>query len=166
MVPRQQKRVMLLRPDGRALSSGALATRSNNLFNVYREDSMNREPIQKLIDACNRKDIESALTVFTEDAVYHNIPLESVSGIQAIRDVLGSFLSMAAEVEWIVHHWADGAHGIVMNERTDRFLIDGTWLELPVMGVFEVEDGRIRAWRDYFDLQRLMPADTPPTQSL
>lgn len=164
--PPTKARYALAQSDGRTLTSGALAIGSDNLFNVYREASMNREPIQKLIDACNRKDIESALTVFTEDAVYHNIPLEPVSGIQAIRDVLGPFLSMAAEVEWIVHHWADGAHGIVMNERTDRFLIDGTWLELPVMGVFEVEDGRIRAWRDYFDLQRLMPAGTPPTQSL
>jgi limonene-1,2-epoxide hydrolase len=29
----------------------------------------------------------------------------------------------------------------------------GQWLDLPVMGVFEVKDGKIAAWRDYFDAQ-------------
>ena len=123
---------------------------------------MNRKPIQTLIDACNRRDIDTALTVFADDAVYHNIPLQPVVGIEAIRGVLGPFLDMAAEVEWVVHHWADGADGIVMNERTDRFLINGEWLELPVMGVFEVKNGRISAWRDYFDMQVMMPVLQAP----
>ncbi|HWM52333.1 MAG TPA: limonene-1,2-epoxide hydrolase family protein, partial [Thermoplasmata archaeon] len=26
--------------------------------------------------------------------------------------------------------------------------------ELPVMGTFEVSDGKIRAWRDYFDMNQ------------
>jgi limonene-1,2-epoxide hydrolase len=41
-----------------------------------------------------------------------------------------------------------------MNERVDRFHMkaDGRWVEAPVMGVFELEGGKIKAWRDYFDL--------------
>lgn len=40
-----------------------------------------------------------------------------------------------------------------MNERTDVMRRqDGGEIELPVMGVFEVRDGRISAWRDYFDM--------------
>jgi limonene-1,2-epoxide hydrolase len=41
---------------------------------------------------------------------------------------------------------------VVMNERVDRFLIRGTWLEIPLMGVFVLRDGLIAEWRDYFDL--------------
>ena len=45
---------------------------------------------------------------------------------------------------------------VVMNERTDRFLIerDGEekWAEAPVAGIFEIRDGKIAAWRDYFDM--------------
>jgi limonene-1,2-epoxide hydrolase len=39
-----------------------------------------------------------------------------------------------------------------MTERTDRFLINGQELALPVMGAFEIKDGKIAKWRDYFDL--------------
>jgi limonene-1,2-epoxide hydrolase len=41
--------------------------------------------------------------------------------------------------------------GAVMNERTDRFEMGGRWIELPVAGLFTVQDGKITLWRDYFD---------------
>ncbi len=40
----------------------------------------------------------------------------------------------------------------MLTERTDRFQIGEKWLELPVMGSFELADGKITAWRDYFDM--------------
>ena len=39
-----------------------------------------------------------------------------------------------------------------MNERTDRFLVDGHWIEIPIAAVFEVTDDKISLWRDYFDV--------------
>lgn len=118
---------------------------------------MNREPVERLIQACNERDVDAALQTFAPDALYHNMPLDPVRGNDAIRAVLEPFLGLASEVDWVVHRWADGAEGVVMTERTDRFLIDDQWLELPVMGVFEVEAGKIKAWRDYFDMQPLAP---------
>lgn len=55
-------------------------------------------------------------------------------------------------IDFIVHRQvADG--NVVMNERTDVMRrTNGGRVELPVMGTFEVRDGRIAAWRDYFDL--------------
>jgi len=45
----------------------------------------------------------------------------------------------------------------VLTERIDRFTIGGKRVELPVMGAFEVaSDGKICAWRDYFDMQQFM----------
>ena len=44
------------------------------------------------------------------------------------------------------------AGSLVLTERTDRFGKEGNWIELPVAGVFEVIDGRITLWRDYFDM--------------
>jgi limonene-1,2-epoxide hydrolase len=35
---------------------------------------------------------------------------------------------------------------------------DGGEVALPVMGVFEVHDGRIAAWRDYFDMAAITKA--------
>jgi limonene-1,2-epoxide hydrolase len=47
---------------------------------------------------------------------------------------------------------ADGP--VVMTERVDVFQLPAKTFELPVMGIFEVGDGTIKAWRDYFDLNQ------------
>jgi limonene-1,2-epoxide hydrolase len=53
----------------------------------------------------------------------------------------------------IVNMLADGP--IVMTERVDHFTKDdGTRISLPLMGVIEVHEGLMSAWRDYFDLRQ------------
>jgi limonene-1,2-epoxide hydrolase len=49
---------------------------------------------------------------------------------------------------------ADGS--IVLTERVDVFVLPSAKVELPVMGSFEVEEGKIAAWRDYFDMKQFM----------
>ena len=94
---------------------------------------------------------ETLANYFTLDAVYHNIPMRAVQGRDAVRQVLTGYTSRYQCKGWEVRHQAaNGA--IVMNERVDRFRSGEKLIELPVMGVFEVRDGRIAAWRDYFDL--------------
>ena len=43
---------------------------------------------------------------------------------------------------------------VVMTERVDVFTLPGKSFELPVMGTFEVNGGKINAWRDYFDMNQ------------
>lgn len=105
-----------------------------------------------MIAACMRKDIDAALSHFHADAVYHNIPIEPVQGLNAIRGMLAGFLTAATHVDWRIHHSLSDGKGLVMNERTDQFDLPAGRLELPVMGVFEVKDDKITAWRDYFDM--------------
>ena len=95
---------------------------------------------------------------FSEDAVYHNIPMEPVRGPAAIKEFIAEFLAMCDGIDFQVHSQLSNGN-LVMNERTDvmRFK-DGRELPLPVMGVFEVVDGRITAWRDYFDLSTVAAA--------
>ena len=73
---------------------------------------------------------------------------------EAIRGVLEMFFNSASEIDWVIHGIAETPSGTVLTERTDRFLINGQWLELPVMGAFEIDGSIIRAWRDYFDLKK------------
>lgn len=88
---------------------------------------------------------------FSEDAVYHNIPMEPLVGRAAIADFLHGFISAFGGIEFTIHHQAaDG--NVVLNERTDRFDLGDKHVELPVMGVFEIEAGKITTWRDYFDM--------------
>ena len=69
--------------------------------------------------------------------------------------MLEGFLQPAQEVDWRVdREWQIG--DAVINERVDRFKIGDGWLELPVAGFFEVADGQITLWRDYFDMGSYM----------
>jgi limonene-1,2-epoxide hydrolase len=112
------------------------------------------ETVRAFLAAVDANDLEGILACFAEDAVYHNIPVQPVTGTAAIRAVLQSFLSLASQVQWVTHHLAVTPDGVVLTERTDRFLVRGKWIELPVMGAFEVQGGRITAWRDYFDMKQ------------
>lgn len=110
--------------------------------------------VETFIHAVEKKDFAGALALVTDDVEYDNVPMSKVYGPDGIRSVLEPFLAGAEEVEWVVHRQlSDGR--TVMNERTDRFRIGERWLEIPVVGIWEVRDGRIALWRDYFDMATL-----------
>ena len=102
----------------------------------------------------------TALGLLTDDVEYQNMPLPPVHGAAAVKETLEMLLASAESSEWVVHREAASGN-LVMNERTDRFLVNGNWLELPVAGVFELRDGRIALWRDYFDLETIMKQMAP-----
>jgi limonene-1,2-epoxide hydrolase len=87
---------------------------------------------------------------FAEDAVYHNIPLEPVVGRTAIRDSFVDWLPNFDSTLWEIHHQVASGN-VVMNERIDTYRSGERATPVRVMGVFEVTDGLITAWRDYFD---------------
>ncbi len=102
--------------------------------------------------AWTRGNIEELMGFFTDDAVYHNIPLAPAKGKDAIRATINSFLPGAKSIQFKILHTA-AAGNVVFNERIDIFdQKDGKHLELPVTGVFEVKGGKLSAWRDYFDM--------------
>jgi limonene-1,2-epoxide hydrolase len=89
---------------------------------------------------------------FTEDAVYHNIPMDPVQGREAIKEFIAGFTAAFDGIDFQIHRQVTDGN-VVMNERTDTMRRkDGGEIPLPVMGVFEVVDGKIAKWRDYFDM--------------
>lgn len=101
--------------------------------------------------AWSRRDIDELLGYFADDAVYHNMPLAPVSGKDGIREILNLFVPPTSRIEFEIRHVASRGP-IVFTERVDRFTVEGRTVALPVAGVFEIRDGKIAAWRDYFDL--------------
>jgi limonene-1,2-epoxide hydrolase len=101
--------------------------------------------------AWSRLDIEELMAYFTDDAVYHNMPGPPAVGRAAVRTTIERFLGGWQKTQWdIVSIAANG--NTVLAERVDRTDTGGKHIDLPVVGVFEIEGGKIRAWRDYFDL--------------
>ena len=115
--------------------------------------------VMDFIRACDGRDVAGLARFFTADCVYHNIPMEPVVGPEAAVAVLMEFARVSDAWDWEVHHIAETAAGVVLTERTDRIRdAAGAWHDFPTMGAFEVRDGRISAWRDYFDLALAMAA--------
>jgi limonene-1,2-epoxide hydrolase len=95
--------------------------------------------------------LDKIMSFIADDAVYHNIPMEPVRGKDAIRAVVKSFMPPSGSIEFKILH-AMSAGNVVMNERVDTFDLGAKKISLPVAGVFEIKNGKIAAWRDYFDL--------------
>lgn len=100
-------------------------------------------------------DIDAVMGYFTDDAVYHNIPIDAVTGKDAIRAMIDGFMSGVDKLEFRVGHIA-ASGPVVLTERVDVFVTPQATIELPVMGTFEVRGDKIAAWRDYFDLNQFM----------
>ena len=107
--------------------------------------------VEAFVAAINAKNIDSVMEFFAPDAVYHNMPMAPVSGSAAIRQVIERFIGPAEKIAWHILNIAETGNS-VMAERLDRFVLDGKTVDLPCNGVFEMEDGRIKIWRDYFDM--------------
>lgn len=97
-------------------------------------------------------DAETLAGYFTEDAVYHNIPMQALYGRPAIKEFIEGFTAALDGIDFRIHRQLSNGL-LVMNERTDVLRRkDGGEVHLPVAGIFEIRDGRIAAWRDYFDM--------------
>jgi limonene-1,2-epoxide hydrolase len=109
----------------------------------------------------SRLDLDEITSFLTPDAHYHNIPVDPVDGVDAIRAFIGGFTAGVSSVEFEIRHLA--VHDdVVLTERLDVFRFeDGRTIELPVMGTFELREGKIAAWRDYFDLQQYVSQLAP-----
>ncbi len=112
------------------------------------------ETVTEFIRRIEAKEVERAFELCTDDLVYDNVPIEAYDSKQAALDFLGPFLAGTEAVEWIVHRQA-ATGDVVMNERTDRFRFGDKWVEVKVAGVWELRDGLISLWRDYFDMAEM-----------
>jgi limonene-1,2-epoxide hydrolase len=112
----------------------------------------NERIVTALCMAFERLDADELVEYFADDAVYHNIPLPELRGRAAIHHSLAGlstrFRSLRVEMR---HQVCSG--DLVLNERIDTFTFpDGREVALPIAGVFELRNGKVQRWRDYFDL--------------
>ena len=84
------------------------------------------------------------------DGVYHSTPLTPIIGKAAIREFVAGFERVPPGRLEIRNQVASDT--LVMNERIDHLTMNGRPVTLPITGVFEIEGGRIKAWREYFDM--------------
>jgi len=119
--------------------------------------SGNEDVIREFIEAWSRLDPKELAGFFTEDGVYYNMPIQPVQGRANIEEFIRGFSASWTETKWeVVHLISTG--DVVVAERIDRTRAGEKSVDLPCVGVFELEGGRIKVWRDYFDLGAYMRA--------
>ena len=111
--------------------------------------------VRRFCAAWSDGDIDALVAFFTDDAVYHNIPVAPVTGRDAIRATIDGFTQGIDRVDFRVDNIA-ATGDIVLTERVDVFVLGDRSISLPVMGAFRVSDGHIAEWRDYFDMNQFM----------
>lgn len=120
---------------------------------------MNPTPLEiakAFLKAMEALDYDRGGKMMSADCIYINPPpIDTVTGPAGMRAVLEPFFAPTIENEFrILRAATDGP--VVMMERLDRHRLADKWVELPVTGVFEVHEGLITYWRDYFDAATIM----------
>jgi limonene-1,2-epoxide hydrolase len=118
----------------------------------------NVDVVREFVAAWSRLDADELAGYFTEDGTYYNMPTAPVTGRDNVRNFIRGFAGGWARTDWeILNILAAG--DVVVAERIDRTKTkNGKSVDLPCCGVFEMKDGKIRVWRDYFDLGFYMKA--------
>lgn len=98
---------------------------------------------------------ESVRTYFTPATRYENVGMSDTTGIDEAIAFIDAFeASCGGPVNIRVTTLSSAVSGsTVMNERIDDVINhEGQVIStLRLMGIFEMDDGKIAAWRDYFD---------------
>lgn len=114
------------------------------------------EIVNEFVKRVVAKDLDGACELVSADVEYDNVPMGKNIGSEGIKAFLAPMVDGLDEVQFVVHRQT-ATGNIVMNERTDRFRIGEKWMDLPVAGIFELNDeGLITLWRDYFDMTTMM----------
>lgn len=108
--------------------------------------------VVKFLDSWERRDIATIMSCFNDDAVYHNVPVAPIKGRAGILAIFEAFLG-TFEILTLETVRIAAEDDLVFAERIDHFMLrDGKRFDLPVNGVFEIENGKIQRFSDYFNL--------------
>jgi limonene-1,2-epoxide hydrolase len=107
--------------------------------------------VVNFFEAFERLDPDELIHYFAGDAVYHNIPMQPLAGRESIYQYLVDLCSRTADFKVEIVNQIS-SNGLVMNERIDYVVIGSLAVAVPVAGIFEVAYGKLKAWREYFDI--------------
>jgi limonene-1,2-epoxide hydrolase len=113
--------------------------------------SDNETIVRDFIAAWSRLDVDEIAGFFAPDGVYHNMPMAPVAGRERVAGYIAAFVKDWTSTDWEILTLI-GRGDWVVAERIDRTRIGDKPVDLPCCGVFQLEGGKIKLWRDYFDL--------------
>jgi limonene-1,2-epoxide hydrolase len=107
--------------------------------------------VESFLAALQAKDFDRAVSLLADDVVYQNVPFPADRGKPAVVRTLKLFEKVVTDFQVRMRNIAERG-GTVLTERVDILSGRLLYLDIKVCGTFEVRDGKIVLWRDYFDL--------------
>lgn len=108
------------------------------------------EVTEAFLEALASAEVDRAASYLADDVRYTNVGLPTIRGRSEVAAVLRGLDRPNMSFEVYIH--SSAANGsVVLNERTDVIIVGPVRAQFWVCGRFEVHDGLIAVWRDYFD---------------
>jgi limonene-1,2-epoxide hydrolase len=119
----------------------------------------------EMVRAWDEQNWERVCDLFAEDGVLHSMMKEPVVGRENVCALVTSLSAGVERIELQIRN-AGIVNDVVVLERVDDFVYNGEYSRVPVVGVMEIEDGKVREWREYYDHEMLAEALTPDPKPL
>jgi limonene-1,2-epoxide hydrolase len=113
-----------------------------------------------MVQAWNDRDWEQMFQLFAEDGVLHSVGKKPMNGREEIRERLAGLLAGIDQIELKILNMGV-VNDVVFLERADDFIFNGRHGVVPVVGVMEIENGKVKVWREYYDHKTLADAVAP-----
>ena len=129
-----------------------VAAQAASTGETARVEQANLELVGKFCRAWSRRDTDAIVALVSDDFVfqpYDNAPL--THGAAEFRAYIGPFIGTTGKIDFEVLR-SSAIGPVVLTERIDHIFAkqDGKETAYPVAGVFQMVDGRIRFWYDFF----------------
>ena len=111
----------------------------------------NAEIVESFLYALQAEDMDTADRLLDDNLVYENVGLPTIHGRSGAMKLFRPMKKSPVSFE-VKFHRIVGEGTTVLNERTDALVVGPVRLQFWVCGVFEVHNGKITLWRDYFDM--------------
>jgi limonene-1,2-epoxide hydrolase len=115
------------------------------------------EPLQvveQMVAAWDAADLDGVIDMFADDGVLHSMMAQPVQGRVALREHLAPLFEGLESLTLQLRNVVVSGNTVFL-ERVDEFVIRGKRGAVPVVGVLEVEQGKVKVWREYFDRNQL-----------
>lgn len=146
---------------------GAGVTRSSSSTIHTSQMTMTPEEIVRTFCAnVSDRDVSTIEPLLADNIEFMNVGLEIYRGKRAVLNHFdtpdGVWAMFPDTFEFRIRNLGV-TENRVYTERVDIVGVNGYDAKLPLLGIFEIEDGKIRHWRDYSDMgmvKRLLAGET------
>ena len=109
------------------------------------------EVVRRFLDLLEAGDVAGATSLMAADVDYMNVSLPTIRGRERVRRALTRALAVRGAAFEAYIHTITTDDDTVLTERTDVLIVGPVRIQIWVCGRFDVRDGQIVLWKDYFD---------------